>query len=349
MAKPPPAEPVMSNHITSVPGIRIGHADCDRLVSGVTVCLIDGPATASVSVMGGAPAGRDLECLASDRYVDHVDAIVLSGGSGFGLDAAGGAQAWLREAGRGFAVGNMRVPIVPEAICFDLMNGGDKDWGRFSPYRDLGYAASEAAEADSTELGSIGAGMGATTANYKGGIGSASATTSFGATVGALMVVNALGSATIGDGPHFWAGALEVGAEFGGYGLPAKPSDESHRLRWKGSDTGPAPPTATTIGIVATDATLAKPEAERIAINAHDGFARALRPAHALLDGDTLFAVSTRRRPAPANPSELVELASVAADCVARAIARGVHAATVPSPRYIGPPPFRDVHGRPDA
>lgn len=343
----------MLNHISDVGGLRVGHAGCEKLVSGVTACLFDPPAIGSVAIVGGAPAGRDTECLAASRMVEHVDAIVLSGGSGFGLDAATGVQAWLREQGRGFQVGAHRVPIVPQAICFDLMNGGDKDWGRYPPYRELGYAAAEAAHthelANALRLGSVGGGVGASTVNYKGGIGSASALTSYGATVGALICVNALGSATVGDGPHFWAGPFEEDSEFGGLGPAQTVRPADRLLRWKGgptSDTAASsPPHATTIGIIATDAVLTKAQAERLAIAAHDGFARALRLTHALFDGDMLFAVSTRRVAMPDDASSHIELGGVAADCVARAIARGIFEASRPGPLYNGPPTYRERFG----
>ena len=343
----------MRNHITDVSGVLVGHAGCAELVSGATAVLFEPAAIGSVAVLGGAPAGRDLECLAANRMVEHVDGIVLSGGSGFGLDAATGTQAWLREQGRGLAVGGARVPIVPQAICFDLLNGGDKDWGRFPPYREFGYAAAAAASADCLELGSIGGGLGATTVTFKGGIGSASAKTSFGATIGALMLVNALGSATVGDGPHFWAAPFEREAEFGGLGMPRTFSPTDTHLAWKGRPVDGAEPAstamphATTIGIIATDAMLTKAQAERLAITAHDGFARALRLTHALFDGDMLFAMSTRGRDAPSDPGHLIELGGLAADCVARAIARGIYEARRPSARYSGPPAYRDVHPSP--
>ncbi|MGI9475719.1 MAG: P1 family peptidase [Hyphomicrobiaceae bacterium] len=336
----------MNNHITDVPGITVGHAGCETLVSGVTALLFEQPALGAVAVLGGAPAGRDTECLAANRLVEQVDAIVLSGGSGFGLDAATGVQAWLREQGRGLAVGGARVPIVPQAICFDLLNGGDKDWGRFPPYRELGYDAAQAAAPTNTELGSVGGGIGATTVNFKGGIGSASTRTSSGASVAALMLVNALGSATVGNGPHFWAGALEEDAEFGGHGPATSISREDRALTWKGGPTGAAPPHATTIGVIATDATLTKAQSERLAIAGHDGFARALRLTHALFDGDMLFAVSTGRKPLPDDPSAQIELGGLAADCVARAIARGIFEATRPGPRYNGPPPYGEIFPR---
>jgi L-aminopeptidase/D-esterase-like protein len=344
----------MKNHITDVEGIAVGHAGCDTLVSGVTTLLFERPVVGAVSIMGGAPAGRDLECLGANRLVDQIDAIVLSGGSGFGLDAATGVQAWLREQGRGLDVGGIRVPIVPQAICFDLLNGGDKDWGRYPPYRELGYEACAAASADQLALGSVGGGVGATTVNFKGGIGSASAFTSDGATVAALMLVNALGSVTVGDGPHFWAGALEESDEFGGLGPSPKVTDQDRELRWKGDGAPPlatadAPPHATTIGVVATDAALTKAQAERLAIAAHDGFARALRLTHALFDGDMLFAVSTGRHGmtgALQAPAVQIELGALAADCVARAISRAIYEASRPGPRYSGPAPYRELFPR---
>ena len=188
------------NLLTDVAGISVGHAEDMRLGSGVTAILFDRPSVAAVSVLGGAPGGRDTDMLAPQSTIEVVDAIVLSGGSAFGLDAAGGVQAALREQGRGIAIRDVRVPIVSQAIIFDLANGGNKDWGRFSPYRDMGYAAACAVARDFA-LGSVGAGTGATTATVKGGIGSASAVTRSGHMVAAVVVVNAVGSATIGDGP----------------------------------------------------------------------------------------------------------------------------------------------------
>jgi len=176
---------VNRNLLTDVPGLKVGNAADATLASGVTAILFDEPAVASADVRGGAPGTRDIDLLQPDETVERIDAVVLSGGSAFGLDAPSGVQAWLREQGRGFAIGPVVVPIVPGAIVFDLLNGGNKDWGRFPPYRDLGYAAACAAEGDFA-LGSVGAGLGATTANFKGGLGSASAQTGGGVTVGAL-------------------------------------------------------------------------------------------------------------------------------------------------------------------
>src|ERR1700749_2896216 len=184
--------------MTDVPGLKVGHAQDLRLGSGATAIIFDAPAVGSIDVRGGGPGTRETAPLDPAQTVEGIDAITLSGGSAFGLDAASGVQGWLKEQGRGFAVRSARVPIVPAAILFDLLNGGDKEWGRFPPYRDLGYAAAASASSDFA-LGSVGAGMGATTANFKGGLGSASAVTSDGAVVAALVVVNAVGSATVGD------------------------------------------------------------------------------------------------------------------------------------------------------
>src|SRR5215813_1784698 len=207
------------NLITDVAGVLVGQADDARLASGVTAIVFAEPATVAVDVRGGAPATRETDLLEPHRTVERIDAVVLSGGSAFGLDAPSGVQAWLREKGRGFAIGDITVPIVCGAVLFDLLNGGDKNWGRFPPYRDLGYAAASAASGDFA-LGSVGAGLGATTATFKGGLGSASAKTAGGVCVAALAVVNAVGSVTIGNGPWFWAAPYEVGGEFGGRGLP---------------------------------------------------------------------------------------------------------------------------------
>ena len=320
------------NLLTDVAGLRVGHAGDEQLISGVTTVLFDQAATCARAVLGGAPAGRDGECLDADKTVESIDALVLSGGSGFGLDAASGVQAWLRERGRGLPVGPVRVPIVPQAICFDLLNGGNKDWGRYPPYRELGYQACENSGADTFALGSVGAGLGATTVNFKGGVGSASTVTTSGHCVAALIAVNALGSATVGNGPHFWAGPYEEQGEFGGHGPAPSVSASDRQLLWKG---GRHPPLATTIGIVATDAVLTKAQAQRLAIAAHDGLARALRVTHALFDGDTLFAASTGRREINEPLEELTEIGARAADCTARAIARAVFEATNPGKRLF--------------
>ena len=322
------------NLITDVAGLKVGNATDHILRSGVTVVLCDEPATAAVQVLGGAPGTRETDLLEPHNTVQTVDALVLSGGSAFGLDAASGLQAGLREAGRGFAVGPYRVPIVPAAILFDLMNGGDKDWGHYPPYRELGYAALTNA-ADAFETGSAGAGTGALTATFKGGLGSASSMLESGFTVGALVAVNALGSATVGEMRHFWAAPFEEADEFGGLGLPSPfPSDP--RLPRTKMSLRPTGVENTTIAVIATDAVLSKAEAKRLAIAAHDGFARALWPAHTPLDGDLVFALATGRSGRAPAPEEFIDLCAAAASTMARAIARGVHDAT-PMPGDLMP------------
>ena len=308
--------------ITDVPGLSVGHATDLDLGSGVTAILFDSIATVSVCVLGGAPGGRETTMLEPEMGLSGIHAVVLSGGSAFGLDAASGVQAALREAGRGLDVRGALVPLVSSAILFDLLNGGNKDWGRFPPYRELGYAAAVAASGGAFALGTVGAGTGATTATVKGGLGSASCVTRAGHRVGAIVAVNALGAPTIGDGPWFWAAPFEQGAEFGGRGWPAVMPEGALTPRLKGG-----PGTATTIALVATDAALTKPQAKRLAIMANDGLARAILPAHAPLDGDTVFAASTGRRPL-AGDYDLTELGQAATIVLARAVARGVFEAT---------------------
>jgi len=313
----------LNNLLTDVAGVRVGHADDARLASGVTAVIFDQPAVAAIDIRGGGPGTREGALLDLANTVERVDAFVLSGGSAFGLDAGGGVQAFLAEQGRGFNVRGAVIPIVPGAILFDLLNGGNKAWGRFAPYRDLGYAAAVNAGSDFA-LGSVGAGLGATTATFKGGLGSASATTRGGIKVGAIAAVNAVGSVTLGDGPWFWAAPFEVDGEYGGRGWPASVTPDMLRLRMKGGATESE---NTTIAAVVTDAALTKPQAKRLAMIAQTGFARAIYPVHAPVDGDVVFAAATGEK--PIEPlAGLTELGMVAANVMARAIARGVYEAT---------------------
>jgi D-aminopeptidase len=315
----------MKNLLTDISGVRVGHAGDAALASGVTAVLFDSPAVAAMDVRGGGPGTRDSALLDPINTVERIDALALSGGSAFGIEAGGGVQAWLAEQGRGFAIRDAVVPIVPGAVVFDLLNGGDKQWGRFAPYRDLGYTAAAAA-ADDFALGSAGAGLGATTANLKGGLGSASATTPDGVQVAALAVVNAVGSVTVGDGPWFWAAPFESGGEYGGRGLPPSFTPDMLTMRLKG---GPAATAGenTTLAVVVTDALLTKPQATRLAIMAQTGFARAIYPVHAPLDGDVVFAAATGAKPIDPLVG-MTELGMIAANTVARAVARGVYEAT---------------------
>jgi D-aminopeptidase len=312
----------MRNLITDVPGVKVGNAEDIHLGSGSTVVVFDDPAVASIDIRGGGPGTRESALLDPAQTVEGVHAITISGGSAFGLDAASGTQAWLREQGRGFAIRTARVPIVPAAVLFDLLAGGNKDWGRFPPYRDFGYAAAAGAAADFA-LGTVGAGTGATTVNCKGGLGSASAQTSDGFTVGALAAVNAVGSVLVGGGPWFWAAPFEVNSEFGGRGLPADVPPKFLEPVTKGTAGA-----STTLVVVATDAILTKAQANRLAVMAQSGMSRAIYPVHSPLDGDVIFAASTGRRPLADPTVGLTNLGTAAANVVARAIARGVYEAT---------------------
>jgi len=317
------------NLITDVPGVLVGNAHDARMATGVTVAVFEQSVVASVATLGGAPGDRAVTLLEPEMTGAMIDAVVLSGGSLYGLDAAGGVTAVLCRQGKGAPFGGLTLPVAVQAILFDLVNGGEKDWLKQPvemrpPYWDLGRDATLAALQDFA-LGTVGAGYGATTVTSKGGLGSASARTRQGFTVGALAAVNAVGSALIGDGPHFWAAPYEQGSEFGGLGWPQKITPQALAVRFKGQ---PAPATATTIAMVATDATLSKAECKRLAIMANDGLSKALRPVHAPNDGDTVFTAATGRAGPGGDPPVLTELGTVAADCLARAVARGVYEAT---------------------
>jgi L-aminopeptidase/D-esterase-like protein len=330
--------PGSRNLITDVRGLRVGNATDRRLKSGTTVVICDSPAVASAQVLGGAPGTRETDLLEPQNSVQAVDAVFLSGGSAFGLDAGSGVQAALREDGRGFAVGPVRVPIVPGAILFDLLNGGDKNWGRYSPYREFGYDAARLAALDFA-LGSEGAGAGALTAGLKGGLGSASAVVAD-FTLGALVAVNPLGSVTFGASRHFRAAPHEIGDEFGGFGLPAVlpegAADVTTKLDLRGE-----PEANTTIAVIATDAVLTKAECKRLAIAAHDGFARAIWPSHTPMDGDIVFALSTGAGGRAPDGTAFMRLCAAASAVMARAIARGVYFAVPETGDLM--PCFRDV------
>jgi D-aminopeptidase len=328
----------LRNLITDVAGVHVGHAGDDKLGSGSTAVVFGAAVTASIDVRGGGPGTRETALLDPAQTVEGIDAIVLSGGSAFGLDAASGVQARLREKGRGFQVREARVPIVPGAILFDLLAGGNKEWGRYPPYRELGYAAAKGAQAEFA-LGSVGAGLGATTVNLKGGIGSVSAQTRDGLTVGVLVAANAAGSVTIGQGPHFWAAPFEQGKEFGGRGWPQKFAADALDFRSKG-----APGQNTTLAIVVTDAKLSKAQCKRLAVMAQTGLARAIYPVHTPLDGDVVFAAATGRKQLVDPVYSLSELGMHAANGLARAIARGVYEANaLPFPDAL--PSWKDKFG----
>lgn len=318
------------NLITDVDGLLVGNAEDDLLNSGVTAVICPDGATPAVQVLGGAPGTRETDLLEPHSVVDSVDAVVLSGGSAFGLDAGSGVQAALHEKGIGFEVGPHRIPLVPAAILFDLANGGDKAWGRYSPYRELGYAAANNA-GRTFAIGTAGAGTGALTADFKGGLGSASLVMGDGTTVAALVAVNPVGSVTMDGGPHFWSAPFELDGEYGGLGTPSPIPQSATDLRIKYRDrskTGLTPErTNTTIAVIATDAVLTKAEAKRIAIAAHDGFSRAIWPTHTPVDGDLVFALATGKSGIHPEPDGFIDLCAGAAAVMARAIARGVYEA----------------------
>ncbi|WP_312137598.1 P1 family peptidase [Brevundimonas sp.] len=319
------------NLITDVAGIRIGQAHDANARTGVTAILAETPAVAAVDVRGGGPAGRETDVLKAENLVQEVDAIVLSGGSVYGLAAADGIAAWMGMRGRGYGMGGGAgvppSPIVPSACLYDLANGGDKQWGMDTPYRRLAVEALEGAS-DTFVLGTAGAGYGAQAGSLKGGTGSASAVTSDGWTVGAIAAVNSVGSVTAPDSRQFWAAPFEIGSEFGGLGtdqLSAAHED------WGRAKFAPRPRENTTIAVVATDVALSRVECQRMAIMAQDGLSRAVRPAHAPFDGDTVFVLSTGKitlEDGPARNIAVSRLGNIAADVLARAIARGVYEAT---------------------
>ena len=336
--------PALKNLITDVPGLRVGNAHDVKIRSGVSVVLPDTSAIAAVDVRGGGPGTRETDALALTGAVEEVHGLVLSGGSAFGLAAADVVQRWLAAQTRGYQVGDACIPIVPQAILFDLLNGGDKSWSTDpetpSPYTRLALEACNAASR-ACDIGSVGAGYGATTANLKGGLGSASLRLPSGHTVGALVAVNALGSATIGDSAHFWAAMFERDAEFGGRGLPAPLPAPVTEPTLKGASVQ-----NTTIAIIATDAPLTKPQCKRLAVMAQSGLARALHPVHSPLDGDVVFALSTGRDiDRMATPHDLTVLGSHAADTLSRAVARGVYSAHAFGAEWPNPPAWQEKFG----
>ena len=318
-----------NNLITDVPGILVGNTSDHNVKTGVSVLTSEQPFTAAVHVMGGAPGTAETDLLAPDKLVEKADAFVLAGGSAFGLAAGDGVRDALRKSGRGFKVGIHSVPIVPVAILFDLMNGGNKDWSE-GLYHHLGQQAFN--NADTTfAIGNAGAGTGALSGTQKGGLGSASLHLENGMHIGALAAVNSVGSARTQGGLHFWAAPFEMDAEFGGLGSPAA----GDALALPDMKMSPQAHANTTIAIIATDAKLNKAAAKRVSIAAHDGFSRALVPAHTPFDGDLVFTAATGSYDNHATDADIMLLCHAASVCMARAIARGVYEATGDS--VLGP------------
>ena len=320
------------NLITDIAGLKVGHATNEPVRSGATALLCGAGWTAAVDVRGGGPGTRETEALAPENLVGRAHAVVLAGGSVFGLAAADGVAALLSTQGVGLQLrpGSPAIPIVPCAVLHDLGNGGDKNWGLSPPYRDLGLRACSEAGTEFA-LGSVGAGRGAMAGLVKGGIGSASVDLHGGLMVGALVALNSVGSALMPDGKTYWAWAFELGDEFGGGGPPTQamdlsnPAPDESRLLAIGRLARGA---NTTLGVIACNADLDTVECKRVAMMAQDGIARAVRPAHTPFDGDTVFALASGELPLEENPlraAQVGRIGSAAADCLARAIARAVH------------------------
>ncbi|MEL6236736.1 MAG: P1 family peptidase [Pseudomonadota bacterium] len=327
------------NLITDVPGLLVGNAEAPDMASGTTVVLPETPATAAVDIRGGAPGTRESEVLGPASLNELAHGVVLSGGSAYGLAAADGVMEWLRDRRRGLALGPHLVPIVPAAIIFDLPHGMDpSSAGIALPYRGLGTAAAEAAGRD-FQLGSVGAGLGATTATVKGGLGSASAIWESPAgpiTVGAIAVVNPLGSVLMPGTQAFFAAPFELAAEFGGVAMPKEAPSPQEVPSKRAAALAAA---NTIIAVIATDAAMSKPMTQRLAVMAQSGIAKAVHPAHTPFDGDTVFALATGRGPA-ADQTVLYMLGGIAQSCMARAIARGVYEARMGVPGF---PTWRDL------
>jgi L-aminopeptidase/D-esterase-like protein len=307
--------------LTAVPGIKVGHHTLAERPTGCTVIVVEGEGAAGgVAQRGGAPGTRETDLLDPSNLVDKVNAIVLSGGSAFGLDAATGTVKWLEEHNIGWPTGVAKVPIVPAAILFDLPVGGKPN---IRPTADCGYRAAAAASAAPVAEGTIGAGAGATVGktgganrSMKSGLGSYSITLPNGLTVGAIVAVNAVGDIIDPDTGKIVAGVRNPDGTF---------ADARTILRSGQSGQAPRPGENTTIGVVATNAKLTKTQAQRMALMADDGFARAIFPSHTMGDGDTVFALATGQWNGDAN---LTQIGALAADVMARAIVRAATEAT---------------------
>jgi L-aminopeptidase/D-esterase-like protein len=324
--------PGPKNLITDIAGLKVGHATSEHARSGATTLLCGAGWAAAVDVRGGGPGTRETDALAPENLVGRAHAVVLAGGSVFGLAAADGVAALLSTQGVGLQLrsGSPAIPIVPCAVLHDLANGGDKNWGLSPPYRDLGLRAAGEAGTEFA-LGSVGAGRGAMAGLRKGGIGSASLDLHGGLMVGALVALNSVGSALMPDGKTYWAWGYELEGEFGGGGPPQQsmdlsdPAPDESRLLAIGRLTRGV---NTTLAVIACTAGLNTVECKRVAMMAQDGIARAVRPAHTPFDGDTIFALASGELPLEENSlraAQVGRIGSAAADCLARAIARAVH------------------------
>lgn len=323
------ARPGTSNTLSDVAGLSIGCAEDRGAVTGVTVIVPDARAVCGADVRGGGPGTRETDALAAENLVDAVDAVVLAGGSVYGLAAADGVVAAMGAEGKGFALTDLpgvpRSPVIPAAILYDLANGGNKTWGDAPPYAELGKRA-YAARSREVKLGNAGAGFGAKAGALKGGQGSASIVTQDGFTIAALACVNCWGSATMPNSRAFWAYPFEIDGEFGAVKPDLTAAFDAED--WGGAKIAAQSRANTTIACVAVDADLAPAEAKRIAQMASAGLARAIRPVYAPFDGDVVFALATAQKQMPAPRAlSIARFGALAADCLTRAIARGVYAA----------------------
>ena len=330
------------NSIIDVAGLRVGHAHDEARATGVSVVLPDDRSIAACDIRGGGPGTRETDALAPENFVDAVDGIFLSGGSVYGLAAGSAITDWLGARGKGFRlVENVPPspppsPIVSGAILFDLANGGDKDWGEQPPYYDLARRASIAADHAAFDLGNVGAGYGALAGHVKGGLGSASCITEDGFEIGALVAVNSFGAVVRPGTRRLWAADYEADDEMGGVEDDRKPDmgDIFANTKISVSTRSASPRTNTSLAVVAVNATLTPSEVRRVAMMAQDGLARAIRPAHAAVDGDSVFALATGRRELGGGGGgggmralEVSRLGAWGADCVSRAVGRAIWSA----------------------
>lgn len=326
----------------NISGIAIGHAHDAAMATGVSVVIADPPAVCAVDVRGGAPGTRETDAISGRGLIEAVHAVVLSGGSAFGLSAASGVQAMLAAAGRGFPVANVRVPIVPQAILFDLMVGERALVTDPMRYEKLGREAVRCAQAAPPAMGSVGAGFGATTANLRGGLGWACQSIE-GFKIAAMVAVNAVGQVTVGDTAHFHAAMFERDGECGALGpapMSAAPSVSNAQIKGAARQTGSSAFENTTIGVVMTTATLDQRGCQRLAAMAHTGLARAIYPVHTPLDGDTIFALATAADEPPVDATALTKLGSAGADCMARAVSLAIYHADPAPLGWSGPPAY---------
>ena len=322
------------NSIIDVAGLRVGHAHDEARATGVSVVLPDDRSIAACDIRGGGPGTRETDALAPENFVDAVDGIFLSGGSVYGLAAGSAITDWLGARGKGFRLVEnvLPSPIVSGAILFDLANGGDKDWGEQPPYYDLARRASIAADHAAFDLGNVGAGYGALAGHVKGGLGSASCITEDGFEIGALVAVNSFGAVVRPGTRRLWAADYEADDEMGGVEDDRKPDMGDIFANTKMSAS---PRTNTSLAVVAVNATLTPSEVRRVAMMAQDGLARAIRPAHAAVDGDSVFALATGRREMGGGGGgvsgmralEVSRLGAWGADCVSRAVGRAIWSA----------------------